>query len=176
MDNDTRNKLDETRYFLLRLKEAYNNYITNNSEKTYKIVGYNFNAFLSAARSITYFMQKQYKQSKGFPEWYCRQQLEMKADSELECLNIARVGYIHKRPVQLGNIQRLNFEYRQEWDPSDPLKDPIIKNTVSTQVIELFLPKCKHLKEDKNLLDFCESQLNKLKQIVDECERNFLKL
>jgi len=58
MENNSRYKLNEATHFLSIMKEEFGDD---------EIFGYNFSAFLSAARSITYYMQKQYKRKEGFP-------------------------------------------------------------------------------------------------------------
>ena len=41
---------------------------------------YRLSAFLSAARSVTFYVQKEFKHTPGFEEWYAQKQEEMRAD------------------------------------------------------------------------------------------------
>lgn len=43
--------------------------------------GYNLNAFLSAARSVTFLLQKEYSKTDGFAEWWSLEQAKLAADS-----------------------------------------------------------------------------------------------
>ena len=70
-----------------------------------ELFAYNLSAFLSAARTITWYMQKQYKHRDGFAQWYCQKQIEMSADPELEYLNDARVEAVHTEPVATGTTR-----------------------------------------------------------------------
>jgi hypothetical protein len=64
MENPTRRKIREAEYFLSTMKQAFED---DNA------FPYNLSAFLSAARSITWHMQEQYKHRDGFKEWYQNQ-------------------------------------------------------------------------------------------------------
>jgi hypothetical protein len=56
---------------------------------------FHLSAFLSAARSITWVMQKEVAQAVGFESWYERQQEEMRKDGLLTFFNNLRVTSIH---------------------------------------------------------------------------------
>jgi hypothetical protein len=189
MSNDTREKLEETEYFLHQLSTAYNAYKDNNTEENYNATKFNFSAFLSAARSITYFMKKQYTHIGDFLTWYAQKEEEMKKDLELRCLNEARVKYIHKRTVSLGHTQTISFSasmrlvseesvsesQSDQQDISEPTEaEADYTSTIQTKVIGLFLPRCKYLKDNTDLLKFCERQLDKLTLTVTECEEKYL--
>jgi hypothetical protein len=59
---ETRYKLKEAEYFLHFTQELFNN---QRSEYVYHL-----NAFVNAARNITFVMQKEYAQKPGFKEWW----------------------------------------------------------------------------------------------------------
>jgi hypothetical protein len=63
---------------------------------------FHLSAFLSAARSITLVMQKEYAHAAGFESWYERQQEEMRKDGLLTFFNNLRVTsiYIKTSPTQ----------------------------------------------------------------------------
>src|ERR1700733_14353832 len=42
--------------------------------------GYNLNAFLSAARSVTFLLQKEYSKIDGFAEWWALERTTLAAD------------------------------------------------------------------------------------------------
>lgn len=82
MKNQTRFKVNEASYFLSMMKQTFNDDSNN--------FIYNLNAFLSAARSITFFMQKQYAHKDGFNKWYDNEKENMKKDSDLVFLKKSR--------------------------------------------------------------------------------------
>ena len=90
MTNHTRHKLNESGYFLDMARK---------SSQEDEIFSFNLSAFLSAARSITFFMQKQYNDCSWFEAWYCIKRREISGDAELKYLNAARVESIHKKEV-----------------------------------------------------------------------------
>ena len=57
----TRQKLDEAHHFFEKMKES----VEENN-----VYGYNLSVFLTAARSVTLFMQKEYSDKIGFDNWY----------------------------------------------------------------------------------------------------------
>jgi hypothetical protein len=57
---------------------------------------YYLSAFLSAARSITFMLQKELAHRDGFPGWYEPQRQRMEQDDELRFLNKLRVGVVHE--------------------------------------------------------------------------------
>lgn len=54
-----------------------------NSTNTPDIFRANFNAFLSTARSVTWIMQKEFKNFPGFDDWYNEKKFVMKKDKML---------------------------------------------------------------------------------------------
>src|SRR5580658_4083833 len=62
---------------------------------------YYLSAFVSALRSVTYYLQKQYADDPRFKEWYARKQDEMRADPVLKMLHEQRNTALHKEPFDL---------------------------------------------------------------------------
>jgi len=67
--SDTRQKLEEAKYFFK----------------------YNLSAFLSAARSVTLIMQKEFGKVSDFKDWYTEKQSMMRSDETMRLLNNKRV-------------------------------------------------------------------------------------
>ena len=84
-------KLGEAEFFLNEMK--------NNLQNT-RILSYYVSAFVSAARSVTLFMQKEYSRTPGFDEWYSRQVESMKQDPIWKFFNDQRQITIHKEPIK----------------------------------------------------------------------------
>jgi hypothetical protein len=92
---------------------------------------YYLSAFVSALRSVTYYLQKQYAYEPRFEEWYARKQEEMKADPVLKMLHEKRNTALHVEPFDLyfkqgfkfpekygGVITTDHLEVREETDPT----------------------------------------------------------
>jgi len=165
--NPTRDKVKEAEYFLSKMRETF---------EDDDIFSYNLSAFLSAARSITWYMKKQYRHREGFNEWYCQKQIEMKTDRELKYLNEARVENVHKTPVPTGSTRqgaiRIDAIVAKEGvsEAKQPKKGEYKSPEQRNQrTVRRFFPKFK----DIDVIEFCEKQLKKLADIVQECESNF---
>ena len=168
MENPTRHKNQEAHYFLSKMKEFF---------KDDEIFAYNLSAFLSAARSITLYMQKQYKHQKGFDEWYSREQIEMSADPELQYLKHARNEDLKTESVATGATRIKTFTMgvtivekgtsETEQVKEAELRPPTQSNPETVRRFFLKFP-------DVDVRVFCEKQLIKLNRIVKECEDQFL--
>jgi hypothetical protein len=86
----TRDKLNEARYFL-ELMAA-----NQNQREPLK---YCLSAFLAAAQSITWFLQKEYDKTAGFKSWYEQQRERMKSDETMKVLHDKRVVTTHREPL-----------------------------------------------------------------------------
>lgn len=102
LENDTGLKLKEAEIFLEEIESAYSIFIRDDSAANFIALKTKLSAFLSAGRSITFYMQRQYARIPGFSEWYKLKQQEMSKDQELNYFNKARVETIHIAPVHLG--------------------------------------------------------------------------
>lgn len=87
------NKLDEAKFFLEKMKET---------RQDLRLLRFNFSAFLSAARSITWTLQRNMKEIDGFEQWYEGQQKELKANPVVEIMNNARVDTVHKGKIRVS--------------------------------------------------------------------------
>ena len=87
---NTRDKLNEAKYFLEKMREA-----ASDPDK----VRYELTAFLSASRSITQIMQKEFSGKPGFIDWYTQKQKEMAQNGTLKYLHRQRSITFHEHPV-----------------------------------------------------------------------------
>jgi hypothetical protein len=138
------------------------------------VFSYNLSAFLSAARSITFHMQNQYKRRPGFAEWYCPHQIALSADAELEYLNDARVDSVHKKMVPTGAAREKSYSIDAIIvDSADAghLERAEAELTLQSdpKTVRRFFPE----QAEMDILEFCERQLAKLTALVDDCERRF---
>ena len=167
MENSTRHKVEEASYFLSNMKQTF---------KDDEYFSYNLSAFLSAARSITFYMQKQYKHKNSFSEWYCQKQIIMSADSELQYLNKARVEDVHKTPVKTGATRIINFtidailvERNVKVGGQEEKVEHKSDKKDNVETIRRFFINYEH----EDVVSFSERQLKKLDQLVEECENYF---
>ncbi len=72
--SNTRPKLAEAKYFLAQMSK---------NQANGPVFRYNLSAFLAAARSVTMVMQKEFKETRGFTEWYAHKQRGMRADQAM---------------------------------------------------------------------------------------------
>lgn len=76
------------------------------------IFPYYLSGFLSAFRSVTFYMQKQYAHDARFKSWYPQKQAEMAADPVLKMLNAHRTGIVHCEPIDLFFYRDFEFPAR----------------------------------------------------------------
>ncbi len=185
IDNPTRFKLKEARYFFDQATAAHNEYVGNTTDENRNLLLFSLGAFFSAARSITYYMRTQYGDKNGFWEWYCPQQTKLKYDDEMRFLNHVRVNFIHLGPQQVTTVREQSIQIGTTlvYAPNHPLKDTQPPDATSTE-IQSISPRTvdvifkadkdtmkKGLKTDMSVLQFCDRQLKKLDGLVSGCEK-----
>ena len=162
MKNPTRHKLREAEYFLSMMRQSF--------EDDNKFI-FNLSAFLSASRSITWHMQKQYRHVNGFNEWYGKQETRMSQDMELKYLNDARVEDVHKKPVRVGASREAAVSL--DVILGSPLAEqakgakPEPQAQINVKTVRRFFPKFKNV----DVIEFCDKQLAKLTKLVEECDQ-----
>lgn len=81
--------------------------------------GYNLNAFLSSARSVTFLLQKEYSKIDGFAEWWALEQASLAADSAarffLKLRNYSqkegRISLVGTAVVRVGRRSRWSHRF-----------------------------------------------------------------
>lgn len=166
-------KFDEAAYF-------YNGMFAHRLNVV--IFPYYLSAFLSALRSVTMYMQKQYAHDERFAAWYTTKQTEMGADPVLKNLNSKRVAAVHREPFDLyfwksykmpekygGCITTTHFELQDGVDPTGDIKMSIkVGPDGETEPVEPLISW--HFTEDDPLdvMNHCYSGLQKLETILKE--------
>jgi hypothetical protein len=151
---------------------------------------WNLSAFISAARSITWIMQKEYSKVPGFADWYEDKQKRELSDELFKKFNSLRVLTVKKKPISPTYRQTIRFGNGLKIPPGGKLwiksngvnaivrlekgdgsEDVMAKNIKALQDSEVKLH-C-YVKEfpDYNLFDICEQYLNSLEKLVLECEQ-----
>jgi hypothetical protein len=108
-ENPTRFKLIEATYFLDNACEAYQTYKAASTDENRDILLFNLSAYFSAVRSITWYMQKQYKHNPGFDDWYSQKQEIMKGDIELVFQKKVRDEYIHIKLPMIASVRECTY-------------------------------------------------------------------
>lgn len=136
MFNRTVNKLNDTRNVLDNLRQA-------SDFQNFRSL---FNSFLSAARAITYTLQKEGKSIKGFGTWYANKQTEMKNDELLRFFHNARIDDVHKGKHQLrSSLYINNFSTKQVTKPDDPNASMVIGTEGPFWIVNKGTPKEKKI-------------------------------
>jgi len=117
-----RQKFSEAAYF-------YNRMLAHRTNSV--VFPYYLSAFVSALRSVTYYLQKQYAHDPRFTQWYAKKQDAMKADPVLKMLHEKRNTALHAEPFDLyfkqgfkmpakygGVITTTHLEVREQTDPA----------------------------------------------------------
>jgi len=177
MISNTRDKLNEAKYFLEHMKE-------NLSDRD--AFKYNLSAYLSSARSVTFIMQSEFDKVSGYKEWYSEEQSRMKEDDNMVFFNDKRAMTIHKQPVRpsahinVGITEQVsigeNFSYVITHDDGTVERGgsesvtppPPAKTEITSEWLWYFdeFPK-------KDIVTLCEEHIVKLETLVAECEYRF---
>ena len=97
-------KLEEAFYFFNQMKENVDN------KDNFK---FNLSAFISSARSTTFFLKKEFDGNPKFDGWYLHKQGEMRANSLMTFFKGARTDEIH--------IKRVDVEGHHEVSLTDTM-------------------------------------------------------
>lgn len=185
IENPTRFKLKETKYFLDKVLRAYVEYVKETTDENRDELLFNLSAFIAAGRSITgNYMQNQYGD-----DWYKKQKFEF--DQELMLLNEMRVEFVHLKPHGIatergltypvtarvvyaeGDPRRLTAPPLPEIQPSEPVTSEPVTYVVVLRPDDKMKGKIPGLADEYNVLEFCNRQYEKYEKLVDECERRF---
>ena len=153
----------------------------------------NLNAFVSAARSVTLVMQKEFDSIGGFKQWYKDKQQDMEKDKEFKFFNNLRVDTVHVRPfntpsryttvfpggltvaggttieVPLGRV-----DDRGNLVVSD--QGPVMIDGRPVQGVQRLTSRSYQFTDRPNedAIALCEQYLQKLHSLVTECHRVLL--
>lgn len=168
-----REKLNEARYFLGQMQDT----------KMEPEFQYNLSAFLSAARSVTIYLQKQCAGEPEFDEWYSEKQEEMRDSPLFEAMKEARnhalkedyprVQGLHVNASGKENIEELSL--RGHGEVGNLL--PRLSNSFDVDGHEVEIRRLSVLsqlldKEHRNepLCGLCSSYLDELESLLSEWE------
>jgi hypothetical protein len=110
MQSDTRDKLGEAVYFGKQMKVAFE---SNQADYIYLM-----NAFISAARSVTFVMQKEYAHAEGFKDWW--ENNNTKKSQSFSNFNALRTVTEHQKMIsQSGRVWGATFNFGEGLQSKD---------------------------------------------------------
>ncbi len=174
---NTRDKLKEAKYFLERMGQC---------QSDRNAFRYNLSAFLSAARSVTLFMQTEFNHAVGFNDWYSTKQHDMATDKVMKLMNEKRTVTVHQEPVRPHAHVNASFSEpigigesvsvvltradgtieRRESEPAEPITPTQSKATTEWRWFFDEFP-------EKDIVSLCQEHIKRLNDLVAECELRF---
>ena len=168
-----RQKFEEAAYF-------YNGMLAHRTNSV--IFPYYLSAFVSALRSVTYYMQKQYAGDPRFEQWYAEKQGEMRSDAVLKLLHDKRNIALHVEPFDLyfyqsfrtpekygGVITTDHLEVREQTDPTGQITMTLtVGKDGESEAVEPLISW--HFEEDDpaDVMNHCYAGLEKMDTILKE--------
>jgi hypothetical protein len=183
---DTRERLDEARFFLSELQSRYHNMPT---------FRYYLNAFITSARSVSWIMKAEFNDVEGWAEWY-----KSKQPTPEEQLLLKQTTDARNRSQKQGPLKPV-YQLTVIVDAADmpvdieELKKKMIGKTFLLDVkgvsedmsqevlivgdendfvgeVERFFMKLDDF-QNEDVLKICSSYFSFLERMVDECEQLF---
>lgn len=168
-----RQKFDEAAYF-------YNGMLAHRTNSV--IFPYYLSAFVSALRSVTYYMQKQYAHDPRFEEWYAKKQSEMRSDPVLKLLHDKRNTALHIEPFDLyfyesfrmpekygGVITTDHLELREETGPTGQINMTLrVGKEGEAEPVEPLISRQFTEDDPVDVLNHCYAGLEKIDTILKE--------
>ena len=175
-------KYDEAEYFLEMMKE--------NIEDRQKF-RYNLSAFVSAARTITFVLQKEFSKNPKFNKWYPEKQMQMSRDKHFKFFNDKRNNIIHKegtiytraeisKTINLSMAASVSFEVivikadgtiENEKHSELPVKPKLTPKPNDTEETKWFFKDWSE--PDEDVIALCARYIKELKIIVEEAASKF---
>jgi hypothetical protein len=180
---ETEDKLNEAKYFLKMME------INQGDIQKFK---YNFSAFLSASRSVTFYLKKEFKRYPTFDQRYSEIQEKMRSDALLKFFKDTR-NYVIKEEtkptkrlievkIRKGILLKDNASFKVELENRDTIdlgtghkennlpktteiKRGFKKTKIDTTVTHFF-----EEYPETNVLSLCRDYLIKLSEIIREAK------
>jgi len=172
-------KLEEAKYFLTKMNESIDDRV---------IFKFNLSAFLSASRSVTFYLQTEYANNPKFIKWYTKKQEEMMADDLFKFFNEKRRTVIHIKMIEvrghheitlhesIGISDSVIIELRDENGnlkqtgtyTSEPKTSPQEKSDETKITHKWFFTDF----NEAEIIPFCSKYIESLQAIVDEASKN----
>jgi len=177
----TRLKLEEAEYFLNQM---------HSNKDTDKIFIFVLNAFLSAARSVTFIMQSEFSDRKNFRSWYITKQDSMFHDKNFCFFNkLRRMTVHHESIIPNKNVVVYILEPLRITSDTPPYASVSTTNNAVCIALPESQGKLQPLPEvqasssyswcfkerpNEDVLTLCNDYILNLKELVNDCENNFI--
>lgn len=167
-------KLNEAKYFLKQTG------ITSNDSEEFS---YNLSAFLSAARSVTWCLQKEFSKHPKFADWYNRKQEEMRHDKLMNFFNKKRNFVLKEKLPDLRRGTKVSTNLLPSLLFTDSVTIKISEPEGSTKVEKIeYTPSGNKKKttipfqkvyffeefSDRNVIELCEEHIKRLESIINK--------
>lgn len=178
MTEAAREKLREARYFLDRMRET----------KTEPEFKYNLSAFLSAARSVTFYLQKEYRGDAEFEEWYSGVRDLMKESPLFTAIVEARNHVQKESYPRITSMRVSQIVDPQEIDSISLTGDDLLSlgqqsltsdfvkgdDVTGVEILSMdVLPfDTRGLHEEHGVCGYCERYLDRLETILEDWEND----
>lgn len=171
MPQNARRKLEEAKYFLTQMEET----------KGGNVFFYNLSAFFSAARSVTFFLQKEYNHLPEFQDWYSKEQERMGDNPLFDLMRDARnfvlkESYPEARSVQVS-FSCSNSSVEQVIFHGDIRREEELLRNQEDGDMKYYLNMHKVSGIDWNsslarrpISDICEDAVRELEDLINRCE------
>lgn len=165
----TRDKLNEAGFFLCKMSGAADD------RDAFR---FNLSAFLSAARSVTWVMQKQYAHSQSFSEWLTKKQAEMSANGLMQYFVEQRNQVTKQRAITSSFPVNIYFDQEENKALSIYFIDGTGKTAQPLNIdrVPMNAPGCLYYFKDfpeKDAVSLCQDYLNEVERIVSDWESRF---
>lgn len=175
MSQNARRKFEEARYFCSMMKD------TKGEEAFF----YNLSAFFSAARSVTFFLQKEYSGDPDFMEWYSGEQEEMNEVPLFELIKgtrnfVLKESYPETRSIQISfSDSESGIQHTIIY--GDIKLDQKMSANASERDMKYYLNMHEVSGIDWNssiarrpICDLCDEALLELEDLLNRCEESLL--
>jgi hypothetical protein len=165
-------KFHEAIYFFNRMVQTQTNVA---------LFPFHFSAFLSALRSVTFYLQAQFKGNTSFEVWYQQKQQELRNDPLMRMLKEMRDEALHARPIELqfwhgpklpsGGIVTKHFEFSMDTDDQGEVRTKIkVGEDGQEQNVPPIVRWVVDLPDEIDILPACDQSLQKMKSMLEEWE------
>ncbi len=181
---DTRNKLNEARFFLEKMSRNYRKSTFN----------YYLSAYISAARSVLWIMRSEYHDVEGWEGWYSAKEPNTNETLFLRKINDIRVRSEKVKPLTTDGVigfmlpediitdevkafleKNKGKKIEMMIDRSDPKVESAKLNEDNTLSVTGKLKAFRMIEDfpGEDVLDVCKRYCKLLESLVKECEKQF---
>lgn len=175
MSQNARKKLNEAKYFLSMMEK------TKGDEAFF----FNLSAFFSAARSVTFFLQKEFNDDPDFLEWYADEREEMKKNPLFKLIRdtrnfVLKESYPEARSLQIVSSDTgSNIEQATIYGGIEIIQEIASRGSEGDVRYYLNLHKVSGIDWNSSvarrpICDLCNDAVEELDDLLDRWQKEFL--